>query len=129
MQYPIAIYKNHDTFYVSIPDIPKLTEIQGKDVAEAIYNARLTVSEHLYDLLQQDCQFPEPTAISAHVSNPDYAGYIWAVVSIEMSRIMGETAELTIRLPVRLVSELHHSYPNRDINQIILDALKGHLEK
>lgn len=127
MQYPIAIYKNNQVFHVVFPDIPDLTT-QGRDVADAIYNARHTVSDYLYELVQKDSQLPEPSPISEHLNKLEFAGYIWAVVSIELSRLLGETAEITIRLPAQLVSELYRNHPQQDINQIILNALKKYLE-
>lgn len=123
MQYPIAIYKDNEGFHVTIPDLPELTA-RGKDMGEVISNTRRILIEYLQGLVQQNINFSRPSPIGDYVSNPEFAGCIWAVVSIELSRIMGETAEMTIRLPVQLLSHLYRTYPDKDINQIILGALK-----
>ncbi len=128
MQYPIAIYLKDQQYYVIIPDIPEL-QAQGKNMGDAVANARTTVINHLYTLLDQDKTLPQPTAVAAHLTNPKFAGCTWAIVGIEMSRIMGDTLEISVNLPNRLFKQVAQTYPDTPIDSIIITALKQYLNK
>lgn len=126
MQYPIAIYKDPNGYTAIIPDIPTLTAT-GSDMAEVIAIARHVVLNHLLALIQEDLPLPEPSAVSERVNESKFAGYIWAVVHIELSRLIGDSIELTIRLPAKVITHVHQHFPDDNINQVILDALKQYL--
>lgn len=126
MQYPIAMLKTDDVFYVTIPDIPEL-KIQSKDMAEAVSQARMAVFEYMHECIKSDRPIPAPSAIGSHLTDKRFAGHIWAIIHIELARVMGDDAELTIRLPARLMSQVRRQFPQSDINEVILDALTQYL--
>lgn len=123
MQYPVAIYHKEDGYHVMVPDIPSLTTT-GHDMAEAVSNARTVVINHLFQLLEEDSPIPQPSPVSQHLTNPDYAGFTWAIVGIEMSRIMGESMELTVHLPTRLFKQITKQYRDEPLDSVIVKALK-----
>lgn len=127
MQYPIAMLKTDNVFYVTIPDIPDL-QVQGNDMAEAVSNARLAVFEYMFQCIKNDRPIPSPSAIGSHLNDEKFAGYIWAIVHIELARVVGDDTELTIRLPDRMMSQIRQKLPKVDINQVIFDALTQYLE-
>lgn len=126
MQYPIAMLKTDDVFYVTIPDIPEL-KIQSKDMAEAVSQARMAVFEYMHECIKAERPIPAPSAIGSHLTDKRFAGHIWAIIHIELARVMGDDAELTIRLPARLMSQVRRQFPQSDINEVILDALTQYL--
>lgn len=128
MQYPIAIYHKDNSYQVIIPDIPEL-QTQGDDMGDAVSNARSAVISHLYQLLEHDSHLPQPSAVSTHLTNPKYAGCTWAIVGIEMSRIMGETVETTVNLPTRLFRQVSTAFPDETLETVVINALKLYLNQ
>lgn len=61
---------------------------------------------HLEGLLIDSEPIPLPTAIEAHTANPDYAGGIWALVSIDLSKLSGKSKRIHITLPERLLAQM-----------------------
>lgn len=127
MQYPIAIFQQNNSYHVSIPDIEHLSVVDSS-MADAIANARLAVMRHLHRLMQDDQPLPEPSAITAHLHKPQYAGYIWAVVSVELSRLIGETVEVTLQLPKQLLAQVTQQFKDESLDNIMLLALKHYLK-
>lgn len=128
MQYPIAIYQKHNKYHVIVPDIPELTT-QADDIGDAVANGRSLVINHLYQLLEQDKTLPLPTPVSNHLSNPKFAGFTWAIVGIEISRIMGETIETTVNLPARLFKQISKQHRDEPLDTVIVNALKLYLNQ
>lgn len=128
MQYPIAIYLKDEAYQVIVPDIPEL-HTQGTDMSDAVANARNVVIHHLYQLLEQDSKLPQPSSVSSHLNNPKFAGCTWAIVGIEMSRIMGETVETTIHLPTRLFKQITRTFPDKSLDAVVIAALKQYLNQ
>lgn len=50
---------------------------------------------------------PAPRAIEDHQNNPDYAKGLWALVSVDLSRLSGRSRRINITLPERLVNHMH----------------------
>ena len=49
---------------------------------------------------------PEPGAISTHQANPDYAGWIWAVVPIDLAELSDKAERVNITLPARVLRRI-----------------------
>jgi len=82
MKYPVAIHKDQDSCYcVSVPDIPGCFSA-GETVDEALDNAQEAISDHLEILAEEGMIVPEPSEIDKHYDKPDYAGAIWAHVTL-----------------------------------------------
>lgn len=126
MQYPVAIFHKGDDFYVNVPDIPDLA-ITGQNMAEVIANTRINVIVHLHQLIENDKKIPQPHPINTYLSNPDYAGCTWTIVSVELARIMGESVDFELQLPVKLFKQLSQKFPDEPMEKIVLNALKQYL--
>lgn len=105
MLYPIAIdIGDSDTSYgVIIPDIVGCFSA-GDTLEEAIGNSREAVIGHLEVLVEMEETIPLPTSMRNHIDNPDYAGMIWALVDIDVSRYLGKSEKINVTLPSRLVA-------------------------
>ena len=107
MLYPIAIRPGDEqhAWGVDVPDIPGCFSA-GEDLDDAMAMAREAIEGHL-EILAEDCaRIPVATPVSAHVSNPEYEGCIWALVDIDITRYLGKAEKLNITLPGNLLNRI-----------------------
>ena len=107
MLYPIAIRPGDEqhAWGVDVPDIPGCFS-SGEDLDDAMAMAREAIEGHL-EILAEDCaRIPVATPVSAHVSNPEYEGCIWALVDIDITRYLGKAEKLNITLPGNLLNRI-----------------------
>ena len=107
MLYPIAIRPGDEqhAWGVDVPDIPGCFSA-GEDLDDAMAMAREAIEGHL-EMLAEDCsRIPVATPVSAHVSNPEYEGCIWALVDIDITRYLGKAEKLNITLPGNLLNRI-----------------------
>ena len=107
MKYPIAIEPGDDrtAFGVVVPDLPGCFSA-GDTLDEAIDNAREAIELWLETVIDDGGAVPEPQAISAHQANPDYAGWIWAVVPIDLAELSDKAERVNITLPARVLRRI-----------------------
>ena len=107
MLYPIAIRPGDEqhAWGVEVPDIPGCFSA-GEDLDDAMAMAREAIEGHP-EILAEDCsRIPVATPVSAHVSNPEYEGCIWALVDIDITRYLGKAEKLNITLPGNLLNRI-----------------------
>ena len=107
MLYPIAIRPGDEqhAWGVEVPDIPGCVSA-GENLDDAMAMAREAIEGHL-EILAEDCaRIPVATPVSAHVSNPEYEGCIWALVDIDITRYLGKAEKLNITLPGNLLNRI-----------------------
>ena len=107
MLYPIAIRPGDEqhAWGVDVPDIPGCFSA-GENLDDAMAMAREAIEGHL-EILAEDCaRIPVATPVSAHVSNPEYEGCIWALVDIDITRYLGKAEKLNITLPGNLLNRI-----------------------
>lgn len=107
MLYPIAIRPGDEqhAWGVEVPDIPGCFSA-GEDLDDAMAMAREAIEGHL-EILAEDCsRIPVATPVSAHVSNPEFEGCIWALVDIDITRYLGKAEKLNITLPANLLNRI-----------------------
>lgn len=104
MLYPIAIEQGDEqhSFGVVVPDIPGCFSA-GDTLDEALNSVKEAIASHLEILAQDGVDIPLAHSIDAHVKNTDYAGFIWAVVDVDVSRYLGKTEKVNVTLPSRLI--------------------------
>ena len=100
MLYPIAIEPGDDSraFGVVVPDIPGCFSA-GDTLDEAIANAREAIDFHLDGLAEDNAEIPVASSFAKHQANPEYAGWIWAVVEVDVTRYLGKAEKINITLP------------------------------
>ena len=104
MLYPIAIERGDEThaFGVTVPDIAGCFSA-GDTLDEAIESAKEAITGHLSVLVEGNEDIPLASLASKHIDNPEYAGYIWAVVEVDVSRYLGKSEKVNVTLPSRLI--------------------------
>ena len=95
MLYPIAIEPGDDlqAFGVVVPDIPGCFSA-GDTLNEAIGNAREAIELHLEGLAENDADIPVAGTVAQHQANPEFAGWIGAVVDVDVMRNMGKAEKI-----------------------------------
>jgi predicted RNase H-like HicB family nuclease len=100
MQLPIAIHKEDGSVYgVTVPGIAGCFSF-GETVEEAINNAKEAIYGHLEVLLEIG-EKPEikESSIDSLIANPDFAGAIWAMVDVDLSKLDPTPERVNISLP------------------------------
>lgn len=108
MRYPVVIHKDPDSDYgVSVPDLPGCFSA-GATFDEALSEAVEAIECHLEGLLLDEEPIPPPQPIEIHQANPDYAGGVWAVVNVDLTKLSGKTRRVNITLPERILTLMDH---------------------
>ena len=100
MELPLAIHKDPDSVYgVTIPDVPGCYSF-GDSIDEAIKNAREAVYSHFEAMVEQgDTLEVKASRIEDLTKEEDFAGAIWALVDIDLSKIDAKPERINISLP------------------------------
>ena len=85
MKYLIAIEPGDGerAFGVVVPDLPGCFSA-GDTLDEAVDNAREAIELWLETVIDDGGAVPEPGSITEHQANPEYAGWVWAVVPVDL---------------------------------------------
>ncbi len=104
MQYPVVIHKDPDSVYgVTVPDLPGCFTA-GETVDEALAQAVEAIECHIEGFMLDGEPIPTPQLIEQHQHNPDYADGLWALVSVDLSKLSGKSRRVNITLPERLLA-------------------------
>ena len=104
MRNPIAIETGDDThaFGVVVPDLPGCFSA-GDTLDEAIDNAKEAIELWLETVIDDGEAVPEPTSITEHQANPQFSGWVWAVVPIDLAELSDKAERVNIMLPSRVL--------------------------
>lgn len=107
MRYPIAIETGTDNtaFGVVVPDLPGCFSA-GDTLDEAIDNAREAVELWLETAIDDGGTIPVPGKIMTHQANPEYKGWTWAVVQIDLAELSDKAERVNITLPSRVLRRI-----------------------
>lgn len=107
MLYPIAIeVGSEDCAYgVAFPDLPSCFSA-GDSLEEAIMNAKEAVEFYLEDLAERGKLPPTASSLTECQKDPEYAGWAWAVVDIDIEPYMGKSQKLNVTLPNLLTKQI-----------------------
>jgi len=105
MRYPIVIEPGDDAaaFGVIVPDLPGCFSA-GDTLDEAMDNAVESIELHLEALLHDHADIPHSSPIEAHRSNPDYAGWVFAVVEVDLAKLRSTTKRYNITMSERVMA-------------------------
>ena len=107
MRYPIAIEPGGDdhAFGVTAPDLPGCFSA-GDTLDEAIDNAKEAIELWLETVIDDGGAVPQPKAIAEHQANPEFSGWIWAVVPIDLAALSDKVERVNITLPSRVLRRI-----------------------
>lgn len=107
MDIPVLIYKDEASVYgVNVPTI-KGVHSWGDTIDDALSNVKKAIASHIETLLELN----EPveiaqTKIEALQGNPDYAGGIWALVSVDLTMLDSKPERINISVPRFLLAKI-----------------------
>jgi predicted RNase H-like HicB family nuclease len=137
MHYPIAIEIGDEqhAYGVIVPDLPGCFSA-GDTFDEAIANAREAIEGHLESLSAHGDPIPMATAIQQHLDSPDFAGWVWAVVEVDVSPYLGKSHKINVTLPDLLIKRIdstvakHADYKSRSgfLARAALHELERHAQ-
>jgi predicted RNase H-like HicB family nuclease len=107
MFYPIAIEQGNSqhAFGVAVPDIPGCFTA-GDTLEQAIINAREAIEFHLEGLCEDGEDVPQASEAASLVTNPDYAGWIWAIIDVDITPFLGKSQKVNVTLPDLLIKRI-----------------------
>jgi predicted RNase H-like HicB family nuclease len=104
MHYPVVIHKDRQSDYgVTVPDLPGCFSA-GETMEAALVNAIEAIECHLEGLLFDGEPIPEAGPVETHQQRGDYAGGIWALVNVDLSKLASKAKRINITLPERVLA-------------------------
>lgn len=100
MKYLIAIEPGDadHAFGVVVPDLPGCFSA-GDTLDEAIDNAREAIELWLKAVIDDGSAVPEARPIAPHRAMPEFDGWIWAAVSVDLASLSDKVERVNITLP------------------------------
>jgi len=107
MLFPIAIERGDEdhAYGVIVPDLPGCFSA-GDTFEEALANVHEAIEGWLEVQVEHDEPIPEAKTIEHHVDKPDFEGWIWAVVDIDLTPYLGKSHKINVTLPDLLVKQI-----------------------
>lgn len=132
MLYPIAIETGDENaaYGVTIPDLPGCFSA-GDTLDDAIVNTKEAITGHIELLVEMGADIPAVSHLQELAKNPEYAGYIWALVDIDVTRLLGGSEKINVTLPKSLIDRIdrcvatHPEYKTRSgfLAQVALERI------
>jgi predicted RNase H-like HicB family nuclease len=106
MNFPVIIHKDKDSDYgVIIPDLPGCFSA-GDSYEDALANTREAIECHIEALLEDGEPVPQAMGIEQHKSNEFAQDAVFALVSVDLSKLSGKVKRVNITFPERLLSQV-----------------------
>ena len=107
MHYPIAIEPGDKThaFGVVFPDLPGCFSA-GDTLEEAMTNAKEAASAWLETALDAGKSMPSASSLEKVTADPEFAGWVFAIVDIDLSSLSDKAERVHITLPSRALRRL-----------------------
>lgn len=103
MRFPIVVHKDACSGYgVTVPDLPGCFSA-GDSLDEAIESAREAIACHIEGLLMDGEPIPARASIETHQGHEDYRDGVWAIVTVDVSKLSSETRRINITIPARVL--------------------------
>jgi len=103
MKFVIAIEPGTEStaWGVSVPDLPGCFSA-GDTMDEAMENARQAIDQHVEIMIEDGIDIPVARPLAVHQADPEYAGWVWAIVDVPVEKYLGPAEKINITVP-RLV--------------------------
>ncbi|EJL85345.1 type II toxin-antitoxin system HicB family antitoxin [Pantoea sp. GM01] len=107
MFYPIAIEAGDQTtaFGVTVPDLPGCFSA-GETLEEAVKNAKEAIIGHLELLVELGQDIPAVSDLKSLMKDAEYAGYVWVLIDVDVTRILGGSEKINVTLPKLLIDRI-----------------------
>lgn len=92
-------------FGVVVPDLPGCFSA-GDTLDEAVDKAREAIDMWCETVIEDGGDVPVAKTLAEHQADPDFAGWVWAVVEVPVERYFGPAEKLNITLPRLLLAKI-----------------------
>ncbi|MBF0627674.1 MAG: type II toxin-antitoxin system HicB family antitoxin [Magnetococcales bacterium] len=127
MTFPIAIEpgdRDH-AFGVVVPDLPGCFSA-GDSMEEVLEKSREAITLHMEGMIAEGMEFPAVKPIGDHMANPEFSGWIWAMVDVEDLRETPQSVQVHITLPKQLLTRIdqHATRQHMTRSGLLADAAR-----
>jgi len=106
MRYPVVIHKDVETDYgVTVPDLPGCFSA-GSSIDEALAQVTEAIETHIEGLMMDREPVPLPKRIEDHQADPSFSEGVWALVTVDISKLSGKSRRVNITLPERVLASM-----------------------
>lgn len=106
MRFPVIIHKEQGTDYgVTVPDLPGCFSA-GDTADDALTQVIEAIECHIEGLLMDGEAIPKPHPVEHHQGNREFAGGIWALVDVDLTKLCGKARRVNITLPERILAQI-----------------------
>lgn len=107
MKFPIAMEPGtpKTAWGVVVPDLPGCFSA-GDTAEDAFANAVEAIEAHCEILAEDGAEIPKPRSLGEWQRDPQFAGWVWALVDVDVSRFEGKAEKINITLPRRLLAKI-----------------------
>ncbi len=107
MNYPIAIEVGDDrhAYGVVVPDLPGCFSA-GDTLDEAMVNAHEAIELWLETVMDDNGTIPAPSPVAALQARAEFAGWVWAVVAVDLATLSDRAERINITLPARVLRRI-----------------------
>ena len=92
-------------FGAVVPKLPGCFSA-GEMLDEAIQNAQEAIDSHCETLIEDNLDIPPATSIAKHQKDPEFAGWIWALVDVPVEKYLGPAEKINITVPRLILSRI-----------------------
>lgn len=107
MRYAIAIEPGDAEYAygVTVPDLPGCFSA-GDTLDEAVDNAREAIALWLETVIDDGGSIPAASTLETLRSNPEFAGWIWAIIDFDLAMLSDKVERVNITLPARVLRRI-----------------------
>ena len=92
-------------FGVVVPDLPGCFSA-GDTLDQAIDNASEAIELWLETVIDDGGAIPAPRSITVHQKNPEFSGWVWALVNVDLAQLSDKVERVNITLPARVLRRI-----------------------
>ena len=78
----------------------------GEILDEALNNASEAIELWLETVIDDGGTIPEPRSIGEHQRNPEFKGWVWALVNVDLAQLFDKVERVNITLPARVLRRI-----------------------
>jgi predicted RNase H-like HicB family nuclease len=93
------------SFGVVVPDLPGCFSA-GDSLDEAMANAHEAIDLWCETVIEDGQDIPPAKSISLHQQDPEFAGWVWAVVDVPVEKYLGPAEKINITVPQIMLARI-----------------------